>query len=368
MSAETTAIKQLSTMSKQNLSIADVAERAGVSPATASRVMSNSSYPVNGATRQKVLDAAAALGYTPNSLARSLRSQRSKLIAVLVGDNVDPYFAEITRGVEEVANEQGYLTIICNTDRNPLKELYYLRTLRDYRADGIIFAGSGLNNPEHTEQIEKIIAEMRGRGAAAITLSQHMLRVPTIQADNFGGGHDITAMLLEMGHRRIALLAGPANLTVANVRMQGYMAALVEKGIAIDPSLISIGNFDQASGERAAQNIARMKPMQRPTAIFAANDEMAFGVMLELQQQGIQVPQDISVCGFGDIPMSRFVTPALTTVHIPLRQLGRSGANRLLAILRQEEPPSCEILPISIVKRASTIPLPHTEETETRRV
>ncbi|HEX6483204.1 MAG TPA: LacI family DNA-binding transcriptional regulator [Ktedonobacteraceae bacterium] len=352
-------------MSKQNLSIVDVAERAGVSLATASRVMSNSSYPVNVATRQKVLDAAAALGYTPNSLARSLRAQRSKLIAVLVGDNVDPYFAEITRGVEEVANEQGYLTIICNTDRNPIKELHYLRTLRDYRADGIIFAGSGLNNAEHAEQIEKIVAEMRGRGAAVITLSQHTLRVPSIQADNYGGGHDITTMLLEMGHRRIAFVAGPANLTVANVRMQGYMAALVEKGVAIDPNLIQIGNFDQASGERAAQNIAQMKPMQRPTAIFAANDEMAFGVMLELRQQGLQVPQDISVCGFGDIPMSRFVTPALTTVHIPLRQLGRNGANRLLAILRQEEPPSSEIIPITIVQRAST--MPHTEETETRR-
>jgi DNA-binding LacI/PurR family transcriptional regulator len=95
---------------------------------------------------------------------------------------------------------------------------------------------------------------------------------------------------------------------------------------------------------------------------------MAFGVMLGLQQQGLRVPQDISVCGFGDIPMSRFVTPALTTVHIPLRQLGRSGTNRLLAILRQEEPPSSEILPLTIVKRASTIPLPHTEETEARRV
>src|SRR5579883_435289 len=344
-------------MGKQNLSIVDVAERAGVSLATASRVMSNSSYPVNAATRQKVLAAAAELGYTPNSLARSLRSQRSKLIAVLVGDNVDPYFAEITRGVEEVANEQGYLTIICNTDRNPTKELHYLRALRDYRTDGIIFAGGGLNNPEHTEQVEKIITEMQGRGAAVIALSQHTLHVPSIQIDNFGGGHDITTMLLEMGHRRIALVAGPANLTVANIRMQGYMAALVEKGIAIDPHLILIGNFDQASGERAAQVIAQMEPAQRPTAIFAANDEMAFGVMLELQQQGLRVPQDISVCGFGDIPMARLIVPALTTVHDPLRQLGRRGAERLLATLRQEEAAASEHLPITIVKRASTLPL-----------
>ncbi|HLI71037.1 MAG TPA: LacI family DNA-binding transcriptional regulator [Ktedonobacteraceae bacterium] len=354
-------------MSKRTFSIVDVAERAGVSLATASRVMSNSSYPVNAATRQKVLAAAAELGYSPNSLARSLRSQRSKLIAVLVGDNVDPYFAEITRGVEEVANEQGYLTIICNTDRNPTKELHYLRTLRDYRADGLIFAGSGLNNPEHTEQIEKVVMDMQGRGAAAIALSQHTLHVPSIQIDNFGGGHAITAMLLEIGHRRIALIAGPAGLTAANRRMQGYMAALVEKGIPIDPHLILLGNFDQASGERAAQTIAQMELAQRPTAIFAANDEMAFGVMLALQQQGIRVPQDISVCGFGDIPMSRLIAPALTTVHVPLRQLGRSGAERLLAILRQEEVPSSEILPITIVKRASATSPLTSEQIEAKR-
>src|SRR5581483_11368507 len=123
-------------MVKQPPSIVHVAERAGVSIATASRVMSNSSYPVSPATRQKVLKAAGELGYAPNSLARSLRSQRSKLIAALVGDNADPYFAEIMRGVEEVANEHGYLTIVCNTDRSPIKELNYLRALRDYRADG----------------------------------------------------------------------------------------------------------------------------------------------------------------------------------------------------------------------------------------
>lgn len=360
-------MKQLEHMNKQNLSIVDVAERAGVSLATASRVMSNSSYPVNAVTRQKVLAAAAELGYTPNSLARSLRSQRSKLIAVLVGDNVDPYFAEITRGVEEVANEQGYLTIICNTDRNPTKELHYLRTLRDYRADGIIFAGSGLNNPEHTEQVEKIITEMQGRGAAVVALSHQTLHIPSIQIDNFGGGHAITTMLLEMGHRRVALVAGPAGLTVANIRMQGYMAALVEKGIAIDPNLILIGNFDQASGERAAQSIAQMEPAQRPTAIFAANDEMAFGVMLALQQQRLHVPRDISVCGFGDIPVARLLTPALTTVHVPLRRLGRSGAERLLAILRREETPSSEVLPITIVKRASTTSPQHPEQTESKR-
>jgi LacI family transcriptional regulator len=173
-------------MGEQVASIIDVAQRAGVSVATASRVMSHSAYPVSEAMRQKVLGAAAELNYTPNSLARSLRAKRSSLIAVLVGDNADPYFAEIARGVEEVANEHGYLTIICNAERDPEKELRYLRSLQDYRIAGVIFAGAGLNIPEHIGQLDEMVQEMQTRGAGIITLSQHTLRVPSIQADNFG--------------------------------------------------------------------------------------------------------------------------------------------------------------------------------------
>lgn len=353
--------KRLANASKKNPSIVDVAEWAGVSLATASRVISNTNYPVSAAKRQKVLDAANELGYAPNSLARGLRSQRSRLIAVLVGDNVDPYFAEITRGVEEIANEQGYLTIICNTERNPARELHYLKTLRDYRADGIIFAGGGLNDLEHSRQVEEILAEIGKRGAAAITLSQHQARILSVQADNFGGGRAMTARLIELGHRRITFVSGPANLSASNVRMQGYMAALAEKGLAIDPAAILTGNFDQASGERAAQSIARMIPEARPTAIFAANDETAFGVMLGLQQSGVHVPGDISVCGFGDLPMARMLTPSLTTVHIPLRQLGKLGASRLLAALNREEIPLTETLSVSVIERASTRALEKTD-------
>ncbi len=346
--------------SKQPPSIVEVAERAGVSIATASRVMSNSSYPVNIATREKVLKAAAELSYTPNSLARSLRSQRSKLMAAIVGDNADPYFAGIMRGVEEVANEHGYLTIVCNSDRQPAKELHYLQTLRDYRADGVIFAGGALNEPGHVQRIEDVVKDMTGRGAAVITLAQHTLHVPSIQTDNFGGARAMTTRLLELGHRRIAFVTGPSNLTVANVRLQGYMAALVEAGLSLDPRMIITGNFDRESGERAAHDIAQIPPEHRPTAIFAANDETAFGVLLGLAQMGWRVPDDISVCGFGDLPMAQMVSPALTTVHIPLRQLGRTGALRMLAVLRNEEIPALEVVPTSVEERGSTAPLQKT--------
>ena len=322
--------------------------------ATASRVMSHSSYPVSEKSRQKVLRAAAELNYTPNSLARGLRMQRSSLIAVMVGDNTDPYFAEITRGVEEIAKEHGYLTIICNAERDARKELDYLRSLQDYRIDGVIFAGGGLNIPGHAEQLETIVQQMRSRGGAVVTLSPHTLHVPSIQADNFGGARQMAARLLELGHQRIAFVAGPADLLVANARLQGYMSALVEAGCTIDPLLILPGDFTRQGGEQATLRITHLPARQRPTAIFAANDETAFGVLQSLARQKQRVPDDFSVCGFGDLPVAQLITPMLTSVGIPLRQLGRAGARRLLALLENQDVPALEVLPTSIVERETT--------------
>jgi LacI family transcriptional regulator len=341
-------------MGKQIASIVDVAKRAGVSVASASRVLSGSSYPVSDETRQKVLEAAQALDYAPNTLARSLRAQRSNLIAVIVGDNADPYFAEITRGVEEVANERGYLTIVCNTDRQSDRELHYLHMLQDYRADGVVFAGSGLNEPGHPEQLEKIIQTMQARGAAIVALAQHTLQLPSVQVDNFNGARAMTNYLLEQGHKRIAFVSGPTNLLVANVRLQGYTTALIEAGLNVDPALILPGNFDREGGEQAAQKLAQFTAAQRPSAVFAANDETAFGVLSGLGSQGWRIPDDISICGFGDLPMASVVFPALTTVHIGLRELGRLGAHKLLAQLRHEEVETNELMPTSLAIRCTT--------------
>jgi LacI family transcriptional regulator len=347
-------------MTGQPSSIVEVAKRAGVSVATASRVLSNSAYPVSQATRRKVLQAAEEISYAPNSLARSLRAQRSHLIAVLVGDNTDPYFAEIMRGVEEVANESGYLTILCNSDRNPAKELHYLRILRDYRADGILFAGGGLNEPGYPEQLEAMVQGITGRGAAVVTLAQHTLRAPSVQADNFGGARQMTERLIERGHRRIAFVAGPSNVMAANVRLQGYMAAMVAAGLPIEPELLLAGNFDLAGGELAARCIAQMPPSSRPTAVFAANDETAFGVLIGCDRLGLRVPADLSVCGFGDLPMAQIVVPPLTTVRIALRELGRAGARKLIALLHHADVAPLEVLPTTIVERESTAPATQT--------
>ena len=344
-------------MAEQTPSIVDVAERAGVSIATASRVMSSSAYPVSESTRQKVLKAANELSYVPNSLARSLKAQRSKLLAVIVGDNADPYFAQVMRGVEEVANEHGYLTIICNSDRNLVKELSYLRALQDYRADGIIFAGSGLSDPGYGEQINAAVQKIVQRDAIVVVLSDHTIQAPSVQVDNLQGAHAMTTRLIELGHRRIAFVTGPANLLVANRRLQGYMQAMTEAGLSIDPALILEGNFTQAGGQEAGRSITRLPEEIRPTAIFAANDEIAFGVLSGLRQMGWRVPEDISLCGFGDLPMTQAMVPTLTTVRINLRALGRAGVHKFLALLNHEQVPYTEILPTTIIERESTAPL-----------
>ncbi len=337
-------------------SIVQVAELAGVSIATASRVISKSTYPVNVKTRERVLAAAAELNYTPNALARGMKTQHSNMLGIIVGDNTDPYYAEIVRGVEDVANENGYLTIVCNTDRQPDRELKYLQSLRDFRPSGIIFAGGGLTEPGYPERLAGKVRELTERGTAVITLAQHTLHVPSYQPDNFDGARQMVNKLTGLGHRRIAFVTGPANLIVANIRLQGYMAGLVEAGLTLNPSLLLPGDFSMAGGERSVGGLAYLAEAERPSAIFAANDETALGVMIGLRKLGWPVPQAVSVCGFGDLPVAQAVSPTLTTVRIGLRELGRTGTLKALALLRNEAVAKLEIAPVSIVERDSTAP------------
>lgn len=167
----------------------------------------------------------------------------------------------------------------------------------------------------------------------------------------------MTARLLELGHRRIAFVCGPSELIAANTRLQGYMSALIEAGCAVDPALILPGSFTRQSGDQAVHRILQLPPEQRPTAIFTANDETAFGVLQGLARQGLRVPADFSVCGFGDLPLARLIVPALTSVHIPLRQLGRAGASSLLALLDKKEVADLEVLPTMLIMRETVAPL-----------
>jgi LacI family transcriptional regulator, galactose operon repressor len=332
-------------------SITEVARLAGVSTATASRVVSDSDYPVSAATRERVLEAARTLDYVPNALARGLLKSRVPVVGVIVHDITDPYFAEVVRGVEDAASVDGYLVITCSSERDPERERSYVRLLRSMRAAAVVFAGSGLDDPEVNAEIERHLTAMRTDGAAVVHLSPHAGGEPEVGVDNEGGIATLVVALAELGHRRIAFLAGPSSLFVARDRLAGYRRGLLEAGIDFDPDLVVRTSFDQAGGALGVDTLlAGTAPF---TAVACANDLLALGALERFAELGIAVPGDVSVAGFDDITIAAMTAPALSTVRLPLRELGRRGYIQAAGVLTGDELPS-ETLPTELVLRAST--------------
>jgi len=332
-------------------SITEVARLAGVSTATASRVVSSSDYPVSAAARERVLEAARTLDYVPNALARGLLKSRVPVVAVIVHDITDPYFAEVVRGVEDGAAAAGYLVITCSSERNAERERSYVRLLRSMRAAAVVFAGSGLDDPTLNEEIDRHLAAMRADGAAIVHLSPHALGEPEVSVDNAAGIAGMVAALVDLGHRRICFLAGPRSLFVARERLAGYRRGLEEAGIAFDDRLVVHTGFDHEGG---ALGVDLLLDSDAPfTAICCANDLLALGALERLAALGIAVPSDVSVAGFDDISTAALIAPSLSTVRLPLREMGRLGfehADRLLA----GGSPDRQVLPTEVVLRAST--------------
>jgi LacI family transcriptional regulator len=337
-------------------SITEVARLAGVSVATASRVVSAADYPVSAATRERVLDAARTLDYVPNALARGLLTKRVPVVGVIVHDITDPYFSEVVRGVEDAASPTGYLVITCSSERDADRERSYVRLLRSMRAAVVIFAGSGLADPELEAELDRHLGAMRAEGAAVVHLSPHAGGEPEVGVDNAAGIATMVGALAALGHRRIAFLAGPRSLHVARARLAGYRAGLAAAGIEPDERLVRATSFDQEGGALAVDEL--LDAGIEPTAIACANDLLALGAMRRLVKRGLHVPADVSVAGFDDISVAAITAPSLSTVRIPLRELGARGwafAERLLA----GGAPKREVLPTTLVMRGSTGPARH---------
>jgi LacI family transcriptional regulator len=331
-------------------SITEVARLAGVSAATASRVVSSSDYPVSAATRERVLEAARTLDYVPNALARGLLGSRAPVVAVIVHDITDPYFSEVVRGVEDAASPAGFLVITCSSDRNPERENSYVRLLRSIRAAAVVFAGSGLDDPLNAE-MDRHLAAMRVEGAAVVHLSPHALGEPEIGVDNAAGIAAMVAALVGLGHRQIAFLAGPKSLFVARQRLAGYRRGLADAGIVFDEGLVVNTSFDADGGALGVDTLlVHGAPF---TAISCANDLLALGALGRLAALGIEVPGQMSVAGFDDISTAALTAPSLSTVRLPLREMGRRGfafADRLLA----GDQPEPVLLPTEVILREST--------------
>jgi LacI family transcriptional regulator len=320
-----------------------------VSITTASRVLNGSAHPVSEKTRQRVLAAADELGYQPSALARALVTRNSRIIGVIVGNIVDPYFAEIARGVENVAGRMGYLTMVCNADRRTEAEVEHLRVLRDYHAAGIVFASSGYENDEHGDALATAVGELRQSGSSVVALAQRDFECLHAVFDNRAAAYDITDYLTSLGHRRIAFVEGPAGLHTSAVRLEGFQAAMRDAGL--DPDLRYPGGFEYEAGYSAA--LRMMGAGELPDAIVGANDEVAIGLLTGLRQAGVDVPGRVSVAGIDDIRTARFVD--LTTVSVPLYELGAVAARAILADRGEHPQPAVDVvLPHRLTPRSTT--------------
>jgi LacI family transcriptional regulator len=310
--------------------ITEVARQAGVSITTVSRVLNPvSEYPVADTTRRRVLAVASALNYSPSALARALVTRRSRMVGVLLGDIVDPYFAEIVRGIEDVARRAGYLVVVCNTSRDPGTERRYVTALRDYRADAILLLGGDIFDQPTRRALVRELNTLKSYGGVAVAVAGDHADLPAIDIDHAAGAEAMVRYLVGLGHSRIAFISGPMNVSTARYRREGFLRAMQRAGLPTSENLVEEGDFTYAGGQLVTGRLLH----QSPTAIFAANDQMALGALAACRAAGVAVPDQVSVVGFGNTAAAEQAVPGLTTISMPRHQLGTEAMHAVLDAL-----------------------------------
>lgn len=332
---------------KTGVTIVDIARRLGVSPMTVSRALTGNSEISDG-TRRRVLRCAQELGYRPNRWARSLVTKKSLIVGIVVPDISHSYFAEVTRGVQEVLEKAGFSLLLCHSNLDPQKEITEIDMLAGSRTEGLIIAS------EQPEGSPKVFLRLREQRVPVVLVDrffpQH--RFPCVRVDDIGVGRLAASHLLDLGHRRIAHIQGP-RLSPASLRRKGFEARLRESGLSLDSELVAAGRFDVASGREAMNKLLAAR--RRPTAVFAGNDPMAVGAVYACREAGLSVPHDISVIGAGNIEGECNPSPFLSTIDWPRVELGRIAATLLVAgIANPEQRPREEILQPRVLARQST--------------
>lgn len=303
------------------ITIKDVARQANVSVATVSRAL-NGHENVAEAVRKRVLQVANELRYSPHHAARSLSSRRTQTIGVVLPDLYGEFFSELVRGIDQVARARGLLLLVSSYHGHPEEQGAALRAMRG-RVDGLLVMSPFVGNADFlTENLTPALPAVL-MNTALPDGDAHL----AISVDNYGGARTMTAHLIDAGHRRIAFIAGPEDNFDARERLRGYRDALAEGLLGAEPWVLA-GDFDEASGDRAGRELLAGKT--RPDAVFAANDMMALGCLYAFGQHGVQVPADIALAGFDDIPLARYVHPALTTMRVDIAELGGRALRALL--------------------------------------
>jgi DNA-binding LacI/PurR family transcriptional regulator len=330
--------------------IYDVARLAGVSTATVSRAL-NGTAQIAPATRTAIDAAVEQLGYRPNSIARSLVTKSTQTIALLLPDISNPFYAALVSGIQECALAHDHTMLLCTTAGDAEREEEYLQLLRAKQVDGALVDGLVLPSDR--------IAQFVRDGFPIVCLDRDIdsSAIPLVQVDNRLGGRLAADHLLELGHTRIAHVTGAPALHISDDRLAGYQDALREDGIEPHPSLVAPGTFTEEGGYLAAKALVRRHP--HVTAIFAANDLSAVGVLNALAEAGRRVPEDVSVVGFDDLRLAGYTSPPLTTVRQPADGLARLATELLIALTRGEDVQQMRhVLPPTLVVRASTAPAP----------
>jgi len=309
----------------------DVARQAGVSVATVSRVL-NESGPVGERTRARILQTADALRYVPNGTARSLTTSTTHMVGVLLPNLYGEFYSELIRGVEGAVRARGYHTLLSSVHDGPAELVAALRSLVG-RVDGLVVMAPDIAPDVLAANVPDGLPLVRIGGAAA--------GPGTVGIDNEAGAAEMVRHLADLGHRRIALIGGARGNADALARLAGYRRAVAELGLDADPGLVAEGDFTEQSGHAAGQ--ALLARPERPTAVFAANDSMAIGALRAFREAGLDVPGDVALAGFDDIPVAEYVTPALTSVHVPILEMGARAVDAALDAVASGSAPAAPI-------------------------
>jgi LacI family transcriptional regulator len=349
------------------VTLQDVADRAGVSLTTASRVVNEGSRPVGPRLAQRVNQAVAELGYTANLQARAVATGLSTMIGVVVHDIADPYFSSIAAGLIEVADARRLLVCISSTSATETAEREYVALMRAQRARAVILIGSRSDDAAARDALRAEIAAFTRSGGRAVAVGQNLLGVDTILPENAAGAEALARAMVALGHRRCTVLAGPRGLLTAQDRLDGFRAGLAAWDVALDR--VVYGPFTRDGGYEAMSAVlAAAGPL--PDCVFAVNDVMAMGALARLRAGGLQVPADIALAGFDDIGTLRDVYPPLTTVRLPLKRMGEMAASLVLAEAASpaasptadpaDDQPQPRVIPVpgEVILRESTLPRP----------
>ena len=297
-------------------------------------------------TRKRVLAAIDELDYRPNALARGLLMKKTHTIGIIIPDISNPYYAEIVRGMQDMADRNGYDVILQNTDRNQDRIVKSIYLLREKIVAGVIFSG-GIIHGYHPLSALK---ELRDR---VVVIGRHEVNFPAVLVDNIGGSSHAVQHLIDQGHRRIGFIGGPQNSTTMIDRLKGYESALAQNGFPMDETLLKWGDLNPESGFAATKSLLQQK--KRPSAILAGNDLMAFGAIHAARQLGFNVPDGLAVVGFDDVPLSAYFEPPLTTIKIPRYRLGAGAMEMLIDLIQDNEFSRMKWFKTELIVRGSTV-------------